>query len=95
MFHVNEAGFQIQCGLQGCQRTFRNFHTFRNHIYSMHDVSIISTDRMDESSSDDDDDDLDTGGIISSILPDSEATTMKHVSSNTLTGRSRAITIYR
>ena len=22
--------------MQGCQRTFRNFYTFRNHIYSMH-----------------------------------------------------------
>lgn len=42
MFHANEPGFLIQCGLQDCCRTFKNFHTFRNHIYSMHDLSSLS-----------------------------------------------------
>ena len=39
LIHASEAGFQISCGLQGCQRTFNNFHTYRNHVYSMHDLS--------------------------------------------------------
>ena len=56
MFHANEANFQIQCGLQGCKRTFRNFYTYRNHVYSMHDVNSTSTNQLiveqDEVSSD-------------------------------------------
>ena len=39
LIHASEAGFQITCGLQGCQRTFNNFYTYRNHVYSMHDLS--------------------------------------------------------
>ena len=34
LFHADSSHFFIQCNLQGCQRTFRNFHTFRNHAYS-------------------------------------------------------------
>ena len=44
MIHSHEAGFHIQCGLQGCKRTFKNFHTYRNHVYSLHDVSTIESD---------------------------------------------------
>jgi len=36
MMHTCDPGFHIQCGLQGCQRTFRNFYTYRNHVYAMH-----------------------------------------------------------
>ena len=41
--HASEAGFHITCGLQGCQRTFVNFHTYRNHVYSMHDMSVMES----------------------------------------------------
>ena len=41
--HASEAGFHITCGLQGCQRTFVNFHTYRNHVYSIHDMSAMET----------------------------------------------------
>ena len=37
--HSNEAGFSIQCNLQGCQRTFKRYNTYRNHIYNFHDTS--------------------------------------------------------
>ena len=31
--------FHIVCGLGGCQRGFANFHTYRNHVYSIHSDS--------------------------------------------------------
>ena len=34
--HADSPRFNIQCGLNGCSRTFKNFHTFRNHGYSHH-----------------------------------------------------------
>ena len=37
VIHSSEPGFSIQCNLQGCRRTFKNFSTFRNHTYSFHD----------------------------------------------------------
>ena len=43
LIHASEAGFQIPCGLQGCQRTFSNFYTYRNHVYSMHDLNSLDT----------------------------------------------------
>ena len=39
LIHASEVGFQMSCGLQGCQRTFTNFYTYRNHVYSMLDLS--------------------------------------------------------
>ena len=33
----------FQCNLQGCQRTFKNFYTFRNHVYAMHNLSQEQT----------------------------------------------------
>ena len=38
LFHADKSNFSIQCNLQECQRTFRNFHTFRNHAYARHGV---------------------------------------------------------
>ncbi len=37
--HADTRGFHIQCNLQGCKRTFRNFHTYRNHVYTWHDTT--------------------------------------------------------
>ena len=36
LFHADSSHFSIQCNQQGCQRTFRNFLTFRNHVYARH-----------------------------------------------------------
>ena len=51
LVHASDASFHIPCGLQGCQRTFRNFYTYRNHVYSFHDLSNLentnSTESMD------------------------------------------------
>lgn len=60
--HSNDAGFSIQCNLQGCQRTFKRFTTYRNHIYNFHDTSEVHEDAVpsmdpDPATSDSDDDD--------------------------------------
>ena len=39
--HADSPDFLIQCNLQGCKRTFRNFTVYRNHIYSYHDTVSI------------------------------------------------------
>ena len=36
--HADAPGFKVCCGLQGYRRTFTNFTTFGNHIYS-HDFT--------------------------------------------------------
>lgn len=36
LFHAHQAGFKITCGIGGCQRTFRTFRTYENHISAMH-----------------------------------------------------------
>lgn len=34
--HSNKPGFNFACGLNGCQRTYRNISTYRNHVSSTH-----------------------------------------------------------
>ena len=46
LIHSNEAGFQITCGIQGCPRTYVNFHTYRNHVYSIHSSDGIVEDSL-------------------------------------------------
>ena len=36
--HADQPNFQIQCYLQGCQRTFKKFTAYRNHIYQYQDT---------------------------------------------------------
>ncbi len=38
--HAREPGFRVQCGIQGCPRSFKNFGTFRNHVYAIHGASL-------------------------------------------------------
>lgn len=33
---TKETPFHITCGLGGCRKTFSNFRTYRNHVYSIH-----------------------------------------------------------
>ena len=46
LIHAHEAGFCVPCGLQGCQRTFQNFYTYRNHVYlnALDDTTNETTD---------------------------------------------------
>ena len=42
--HMHEAGFHICCGIDGCPRTYKNFASYRQHLYRVHrDVLDIST----------------------------------------------------
>ncbi len=36
LFHAHQSGFNITCSIGGCQRTFKNFGTFRNHVSDCH-----------------------------------------------------------
>lgn len=42
VIHASDSAFNITCGLQGCPRTFNNFHTYRNHVYAMHDLADLN-----------------------------------------------------
>ena len=44
LVHANTDGFLLQCNLQGCRRTFRNFGSYRNHVYTYHDADTIMQD---------------------------------------------------
>lgn len=34
--HSTTPGFFFTCGLNGCQRTFRNITTYKHHVYAKH-----------------------------------------------------------
>ena len=40
LFHAHQPRFKVICGIGGCARSFTNIKTFRNHIYSVHNVSV-------------------------------------------------------
>ncbi len=46
--HAHRPGFQITCSLSGCQRTFRSFGAYRNHIYDCHTESELTQADYDE-----------------------------------------------
>lgn len=37
--HAHQPGFEVTCFLSRCQRKFRNFTVFRNHVYAIHSES--------------------------------------------------------
>ena len=34
--HIFDSNFHLQCGLDGCPRTFHNYSSWRSHIYRNH-----------------------------------------------------------
>lgn len=44
LFHAHQADFRIVCGIGGCLRSFTNFGTFTNHVYSVHGGSSNKAD---------------------------------------------------
>ena len=36
LIHADSPNFRVNCGLQNCSRTFKNFRTYQNHIYNFH-----------------------------------------------------------
>ncbi len=43
LFHSHQPSLSIRCGIGGCQRTFRNFGTFQNHISIYHRMEANPT----------------------------------------------------
>ena len=55
LFHAHQPNFQICCGLNGCQRTFKNFGTYKNHVSDRHrgeQLQDSATQGLDDESSD-------------------------------------------
>lgn len=52
--HSNRPGFNFQCGLNGCQRSYHNITTYKHHVYSSH--SSDHTNLFQETRNDSDDD---------------------------------------
>ena len=34
--HARDPGFHIKCGIQGCIRTYKNYSSFKKHVYRHH-----------------------------------------------------------
>ena len=34
--HAHEANFQVICGVQGCPRSYSNYHSYKKHMYQKH-----------------------------------------------------------
>lgn len=34
--HAHDAFFQITCGISGCPRTYKNFHSYKKHMFQKH-----------------------------------------------------------
>lgn len=43
LFHAYQPDFKVTCGISGCQRTYTNFGTFRNHVYDVHSASTTES----------------------------------------------------
>lgn len=50
LVHAHLAGFHLRCGLNGCQKAFRNILTYCNHIYAFHTDSHVSEPHVSEPS---------------------------------------------
>lgn len=50
--HKHDPGFQIQCGLEQCPKTYKNYDSFRSHVYRKHrSVLFIQQNETSSSSS--------------------------------------------
>ena len=43
--YSSDPSIVFQCNLQGCKRTFKTFHSFQNHIYLYHSLSLTNGDQ--------------------------------------------------
>lgn len=41
--HARDSNFYVQCGIQGCVRTYRKFYSFKKHVYRHHKVQLNSS----------------------------------------------------
>ena len=47
--HSHQSGFSVLCGIDGCPRTYRNYHSFRRHIKQKHPSACDDCDSPTES----------------------------------------------
>lgn len=40
--HSNDPNFNVCCGIQGCSRRYKNYHSFRRHFYRKHHNSTVT-----------------------------------------------------
>ena len=60
--HAHQAGFRIVCGNNGCPRSYRNYGSFRKHLYRKHSETVEPLD-----------DPATFSSITSSFMDESEA----------------------
>ena len=41
LLHASQPDFKVTCGINGCQRVYKNLGTFRNHLYAMHNDETV------------------------------------------------------
>lgn len=41
LFHAHQPNFHISCQINGCQRSYRNFSTFKNHVSDKHSCEAL------------------------------------------------------
>lgn len=46
LFHAHRPDFRITCGIEGCQRVYRNPGTFFNHVYDVHGSNSQPTETL-------------------------------------------------
>lgn len=42
LFRAHQPTFKVTCGIGGCSRSYTNLKTYTNHVYGVHDLSMIS-----------------------------------------------------
>ena len=42
--HAYEPNFHLVCGIDGCPRTYKNYHSFRKHLQRTHPTSFVDAD---------------------------------------------------
>jgi hypothetical protein len=52
--HSWDPHFSIACGVDGCQVTYRNFHSYKSHLYRKHSGSVVFYNGTDDAASHDD-----------------------------------------
>ena len=53
--HSHDPAFHVRCGVEDCPRTYRNYHTYKKHMYTKHrsllNLSVTETAREEDISS--------------------------------------------
>ena len=81
--HTHDSNFHVICGLQGCSRSYKNYHSYKKHMYKKHrdilelDLSVSQEDNSNPSLEDDagfdgDDSDLNNPPSLETCVKDNK-----------------------